>query len=566
MPKGVEITHGNYVANCMQTHFMASLRPDYAAWRARAVALSFLPMYHAYGQTVHAVSLPREHVPVYIMRGRFNLARMLAHVARFRVTALALVPPVAVALTKLRGAEARAAMADLASLEDVGCGAAPLSRETAREFEALVGGRFRLRQGWGMTEITCSACGWDPNVESDAGKVGELNPNVEAMVVDEEGREVAAGERGELLVRGPNVMKGYWRRPEATREALTEHGWLKTGDIAVAHPDGCLSIVDRKKVGIPGGTKKVASSRLMSCLQELIKVKGNQVAPAELEGVLLDHPSIQDAAVVGVTMSARRHPLGPPNDADIRHMQIRPRAPASVRGAATRPRRPTPRHCRLDCPARGAFQAAHGRRCHRRCCSQESFGEDSASGVEGQGKGRGGRCAESAVMVLWGCSMLFLEQPGCSCGASVRHLGQTIGAATEFCIRGISRCFVDYSPTKGRVLLSVPFVLILWARFCLAQGIGVIFCSFRRLPGRGTGSTSVILHWYVRSLSSNPPCLSSELQSDRYFVPVVLSVLGELDIPPRLVSRQALLPAKLCLSYVYCASTAWRMRLFEVPP
>lgn len=97
-------------------------------------------------------------------------------------------------------------------------------------------------------EITCSATGWDPTRESDPSKVGELNPNIEAKLVDDDGKEVADGERGELLIRGPNVMKGYWKKPDATKDTMTEDGWLKTGDIAIYHSDGCLSIVDRKKV------------------------------------------------------------------------------------------------------------------------------------------------------------------------------------------------------------------------------------------------------------------------------------------------------------------------------
>lgn len=103
------------------------------------------------------------------------------------------------------------------------------------------------------------------------------------MIVDETGtKEVKRGERGELWVRGPNVMKGYWRKPEATKETLTEDGWLKTGDVAYLDEQGRLFIVDR--------------------IKELIKVKGNQVAPAELEALLLEHPGVADAAVIGVTV------------------------------------------------------------------------------------------------------------------------------------------------------------------------------------------------------------------------------------------------------------------------
>merc|ERR1712072_1636228 len=99
------------------------------------------------------------------------------------------------------------------------------------------------------------------------------------MIVDDAGHEVGVGQRGEFWVRGPNVMKGYWRKAEATKETKTDDGWLKTGDIAYRDKDGLIYMVDRKK--------------------ELIKVKGNQVAPAELEALLLDHPAIADAAVIG---------------------------------------------------------------------------------------------------------------------------------------------------------------------------------------------------------------------------------------------------------------------------
>jgi 4-coumarate--CoA ligase len=131
---------------------------------------------------------------------------------------------------------------------------------------------------------TCSVIGWDPNEKATSNAVGELNPNCEAMIMSDDGRtEITArgpDARGELWVRAPNVMKGYWRNPKATKETKTPDGWLKTGDIAYVDADGKFYIVDRKK--------------------ELIKVKGNQVAPAELEALLLDHPAIADAAVIGL--------------------------------------------------------------------------------------------------------------------------------------------------------------------------------------------------------------------------------------------------------------------------
>lgn len=131
--------------------------------------------------------------------------------------------------------------------------------------------------------------------------MGELNANVEGMIVDESGsREVQRGERGELWVRGPNVMKGYWQKPEATKSTLTEDGWLKTGDVAYLDEEGKLFIVDRLKVYSPASQEMRES--VLTDEQELIKVKGNQVAPAELEALLLEHPAIADAAVVGVTM------------------------------------------------------------------------------------------------------------------------------------------------------------------------------------------------------------------------------------------------------------------------
>jgi 4-coumarate--CoA ligase len=244
VPKGVEITHLNYVSNCMQTDYVSTLDPDHEAVNARMRGLSMLPMYHAYGQTTHCVSAPRKGIPIYVMQ-KFDFGKMLKCIQEYRITGLTLVPPIVVALAK----RPEARKFDLSSVEVAGCGAAPLGREPQTEFESLwPAGQVNLKQGWGMTEITCSACGMEPTAIAVDATVGELNPNIEAMIVDEEKKEVAIGERGEFWVKGPNVMKGYWRKPDATKETMTEDGWLKTGDIAFRNKEGFIYIVDRKKV------------------------------------------------------------------------------------------------------------------------------------------------------------------------------------------------------------------------------------------------------------------------------------------------------------------------------
>lgn len=123
------------------------------------------------------------------------------------------------------------------------------------------------------------------------------------MIVDVvTGKEVPRGQRGELWVRGPTVMKGYWNKPDATKETITSEGWLKTGDVAYLDEESHVFIVDRIKVSSRMEGREYLISKRLTLYQELIKVKGNQVAPAELEALLLDHHAIQDAGVVGVTM------------------------------------------------------------------------------------------------------------------------------------------------------------------------------------------------------------------------------------------------------------------------
>lgn len=293
VPKGVEITHHNYVANGEGVIFNMKMADDFEAANRRARNLCFLPMYHAMGQTYFVCNMPRLGQPVYIMPG-FDFVQVLEYVQRYRITTLACVPPVVVALAK----HPIVREYDLSSIELVGSGAAPLSAEIGEEVAKLwPPGSVTVRQGWGMTEVTCTCTNWDPNANVTSLAVGEMMPNCAArlMRVDGEGEITQANETGELWVTGPTMMRGYWKKPEAT--AGTVHvdadgtRWLKTGDIAYVEkyePGGLWHVVDR--------------------LKELIKVKGNQVAPAELEGVLLENKAVIDVAVVGVTINGEEVP------------------------------------------------------------------------------------------------------------------------------------------------------------------------------------------------------------------------------------------------------------------
>lgn len=292
VPKGVEITHYSYVANGCGVVKVSALEEDHEASIARSVGLCFLPLYHAYAQTYFVANFAKQGIPVYIMTG-FDFVKMLTYIQRYRVTQLVSVPPILVALTK----HPITAKFDLSSLESVGSGAAPLAEDVARQAEKLLKKPdLIVRQGWGMTEVTCTAMTWDPSRLVRSSSVGELMPNYMAKLVDESGKEMTEPKvPGELLVTGPTVMRGYWRNPKATQETIDidseGNRWLRTGDIAYVDEfktGGLFYIVDRKK--------------------ELIKVKGNQVAPAELEALLLERPDIADVAVIGVTINGEEFP------------------------------------------------------------------------------------------------------------------------------------------------------------------------------------------------------------------------------------------------------------------
>jgi acyl-CoA synthetase (AMP-forming)/AMP-acid ligase II len=264
--KGVMLTHRNVVANLCQLDAHISSRQD-------VVALGVLPFFHIYGLVV-VLNDALRHGATVVTMPRFDLEGMLAAIQEHRITHAYVVPPIVLALAR----QPVVADYDLSSLEFVMSGAAPLSSELEEECAARLGVKFR--QGYGMTEASpvTHAVPSEPGRER-AGSVGPPVPNSEVVLVDPATREpVEPGGLGEVWVRGPHVMKGYLGNTLATELAIDADGWLHTGDLGLVDDEGYLTIVDR--------------------LKELIKVKGYQVAPAELEAVLLTHPAVADAAVV----------------------------------------------------------------------------------------------------------------------------------------------------------------------------------------------------------------------------------------------------------------------------
>ena len=237
------------------------------------VALAVLPFFHIYGMQVLMNGLLAQGVTI-ITVPRFDLEQVLGLIQDQRVTRFFAVPPIVLALAKHPLVDSY----DLSSLRQIFSGAAPLSAELALEAGARVG--CEVVQGYGMTEMS-PVSHLTPPGQFKAGTCGVTVPNAECRIVDPvTGADQPVDGEGELWVRGPMVMKGYLNNPEATALTVDADGWLHTGDIGAIDADGHMTIVDRVK--------------------ELIKVKGFQVAPAELEALLLTHPSIADAAVIGI--------------------------------------------------------------------------------------------------------------------------------------------------------------------------------------------------------------------------------------------------------------------------
>ena len=265
LPKGVMLTHRNLVANVLQSEEVIRMESD-------DVVIGVLPFFHIYGQTVIMNMGLHNGAPIVTMP-RFDLDQFLGLIEEHRVTIANVVPPIALALAKHPAVDG----ADLSSLRLIMSGAAPLGAELSDAVSTRLD--VATVQGYGMTETSpvTHVCPIEPD-RIKAGTIGLPVPGTETRVVDPETRE--DGRRGELLIRGPQVMAGYLNNESATRHTIDADGWLHTGDVAEVDDDGYFAIVDR--------------------LKELIKYKGFQVPPAELEAILITHPAVADCAVIGV--------------------------------------------------------------------------------------------------------------------------------------------------------------------------------------------------------------------------------------------------------------------------
>ena len=269
LPKGVMLTHRNLVANLCQTEGM----PGFDGFRERDVIIAVLPYFHIYGMVV-IMKLGLSQGGTIVSMPRFDFGEFLTAMQKYKVTIAPLVPPIVLGMVKNPAVD----QFDLSSVRLVFSGAAPLGEDIARQLSKKL--ECPVVQGYGMTEASpVTHLSPTTNAPAKPGSIGLVVPNTEVRVVDVDGGDdVAPGKEGELWIRGPQIMRGYLGRPQETADCIDREGWYHTGDVGYVDPQGWFYIVDRTK--------------------ELIKYKGMQVAPAELEALLLTHPAVLDAAVI----------------------------------------------------------------------------------------------------------------------------------------------------------------------------------------------------------------------------------------------------------------------------
>jgi acyl-CoA synthetase (AMP-forming)/AMP-acid ligase II len=269
LPKGVMLTHYNLVANLCQCEGART----FEGFRESDITIAVLPFFHIYGMVV-IMMLTLAQGGTVISMPRFEFREFLGALQKYRVTTAPLVPPIVLGMVKNPAVDEF----DLSHIRMVFSGAAPLGEDIARQLSKKL--HCPVVQGYGMTEASpVTHLSPTTNAPAKPGSIGLVVPNTEVklMAVDADG-EVGRGQEGELWIRGPQIMKGYLNRPDETAAAIDADGWYHTGDVGYVDEEGWFFIVDRTK--------------------ELIKYKGMQVAPAELEALLLTHPAVLDAAVI----------------------------------------------------------------------------------------------------------------------------------------------------------------------------------------------------------------------------------------------------------------------------
>jgi acyl-CoA synthetase (AMP-forming)/AMP-acid ligase II len=265
-PKGVMLTHWNLVSMLRQMEGTEAFSKN-----DRLVCV--VPMYHLYGLHI-VVNLGLSQGATIVTLPRYDLNQFLQTLEQYKVTIAPLVPPLVLALSRAPQVDDY----DLSALRLIHCGAASLAENVARACQDRLG--CHVRYGYGLTEVSpLSHASLANPKKQKPGSVGYCLPNTECRIVDySTGAELGPDEEGEIWVRGPQVMKGYLGNAQATAEMIDSDGWLRSGDVGYCDKEGRLFVVDR--------------------LKELIKTNGRQVAPAELEALLLQHSSIADAAVI----------------------------------------------------------------------------------------------------------------------------------------------------------------------------------------------------------------------------------------------------------------------------
>ena len=268
--KGAMLSHGNIVANTMQ---VASWFGD-SIDRGREVVITALPLYHIYALTVNCFSFFREGALSYLITDPRDTSRFVKELTRVPFTGIAGVNTL---FSSLLGHD-RITDVDFSKLKYASGGGAAIQSAVADAWEARTG--TIISQGYGLTEASPVVCVNPFELREFTGSIGIPVPSTECRIVADDGTDAPAGERGELCVRGPQVMQGYWRRKDENAAVFDADGWLRTGDIAVMDEDGFFRIVDRKK--------------------DLVIVSGFNVYPNEVEDVAVSHAGVTDAAAIGV--------------------------------------------------------------------------------------------------------------------------------------------------------------------------------------------------------------------------------------------------------------------------